>query len=1402
MPEFQKLLVANRGEIAIRVFRSAHELGIRTVAIYSHEDRFATHRLKADEAYQVGQAGEPIRSYLNIPGIVALAKSKGVDAIHPGYGFLSENAEFARACQAAGIAFVGPRPELLEILGDKVAARKIADEAGVPIVGGSAEPVLPGDAGRKAAEDLGFPVIVKASMGGGGRGMRVVEKVEDLDSALEQARSEAQGAFGCPDVFLEKFIGRAKHIEVQLLGDQHGNLVHLHERDCSVQRRHQKVVEIAPAVNLDPAVRAAVCDAAIKIGRQVKYDNAGTVEFLVDVDTGKFFFIEVNPRIQVEHTVTEMVTSVDLVKSQILVAQGSTLSDPEIDIPSQDAVKVNGYAFQCRITTEDPANKFNPDYGRISHYRSAGGLGIRLDGGPGITGGIVTPFYDSLLVKVSASGRRFKEALLRMQRALEEFRIRGVKTNIPFLLNVIENPEFREGKCTTRFIDQTPELFVFPVRQDRASKLLTYAAEVTVNGSSGVTRPAVYEFTGEPVVPAFDPLAPIPEGSRQRFQSMGPEAFSRWIRDHGPLLFTDTTFRDAHQSLLATRLRTRDMLRVADAYARLLPDLFSIEMWGGATFDTSMRFLKEDPWERLTQLREKIPNILFQMLLRGSNAVGYTSYPDNVVKAFVKESAAAGIDLFRVFDSLNWVPNMAVALEAVREAGMLCEAAICYTGDLLDPKRSKYDLKYYVDMAKDLEKRGANLIAIKDMAGLCKPLAAARLVKALREEVAIPIHFHTHDIGGAQAASVLQASEAGLDIADGAIASMSGLTSQPSLNALVESLRFSPRETPLDPEALIEISRYWGEVRALYAPFESGLQAPSAEVYAYEMPGGQYTNLMQQAKGLGLADRWVEVCKAYSEVNLLFGDIVKVTPSSKVVGDMALFLVANNLSPEDTLDPSRELAYPESVVEFFEGRLGQPPGGFPKPLQERILKGRPAKTDRPGKDLPPEDLEAAREKASALLGRPGDRAGCDELLDVSPRLPRPRQASANLRRYVGPAHADLLLRPRGKRRDPRRDRARQDADRQVAGHRRAAGRRQTNRVLRAERPAPRDFRDRSLAGLGRARGSQGRAWRPVAGGLAVAGPRRGRGRAGGQLGQEGAEIAVDRGDEDGNQRRRRATRPSGGGPGHGRTPGEGGRSAREAFRGMSRFAKTLFDEEELASTSDFARDLLMIGEFALPLVVRARRQTAGRGQGDRRWWSDAGSLTFTVAIDPSTYGLTRQHEPRVAMAVAVGVIEIIETGMLPGDSLGLRWPNDVEWRGGGKVGGILPERVETTEGARLLIGVGLNVATRLGEAPADVQPMATSLETIAGRAIGDEEMDGLFDAILDRLPSLLEQLASGDFELFQAVSKRDLLLGKSIRLAVGSTITEGIAMGIDSTGGLRIRTDQGTKVFHAGRVVR
>ena len=1097
MSEIRKLLVANRGEIAIRVFRSAHELGIRTVAIYSHEDRFGMHRLKADEAYLIGKPGEPIRSYLNIEAIVELALEKGVDAIHPGYGFLSENADFARACEAAGIAFVGPRSELLDMLGDKVAARKLAIEAGVPVLGGSEQPVEPGDPARKLAQGLGYPVIVKASMGGGGRGMRVVESAEGLDDAIDQARREAGAAFGVPDVFLETFIRRARHIEVQILGDRHGQIVHLFERDCSIQRRHQKVVEIAPAPNLDPAVRQAITDAAFWLARHVKYENAGTVEFLLDVDSGRFYFIEVNPRIQVEHTVTEIITGVDLIKSQILITQGAELSDPEINLPDQDAVRTQGFAFQCRITTEDPENKFTPDYGKITHYRSPGGLGLRLDGGLATTGAIITPYYDSLLVKVCSSGRRFVDAARRMERALREFRVRGVKTNIPFLLNVIEHPDFLEGRTTTRFLDETPELFRFPVTQDRATKLLTFLAEVTVNGFPGVAKSAGGASKVEPVSPAFDPTVAPPDGSRQVFKAMGAEGFSRWIREQEPLLLTDTTFRDAHQSLLATRVRTRDMLRVADAYSRLCPKIFSMEMWGGATFDTSMRFLKEDPWDRLGQLREKVPNILFQMLLRGSNTVGYTSYPDNLVRAFVKESAEAGIDLFRVFDALNWIPNMEVALDAVRESGALCEAAICYTGDILDPSRTKYSLAYYVNLAKELEKRGANLIAIKDMAGLCKPFAAELLIKTLRQEVDVPIHFHTHDIGGAQAASVLKGAEVGLDIADGAVSSMSGLTSQPSLNAIVESLRFTPRETGVDPSALIEMSRYWEEVRSLYSPFETALKAPSAEVYAYEMPGGQYTNLFQQAKALGLESRWVDVCKAYTDVNVLFGDIVKVTPSSKVVGDMALFLVANNLRPEDTVDPSRELAFPESVVELFEGRLGQPPRRIPA----RASGTSPQRSARHYRSTwqgsTASQPRRGPRKGHGLSRPAGQRSRRAQLPDLPSSLPGPRGPPAFLRGHVRLADAAVLLRPRARFREPGRDRAGEDLDREAPDRGRSPCRGPADRLLRVERPTSRGRGGRPFARLDRSRSSQGRPARPESGGRPPARPGRGRRGRGG-----------------------------------------------------------------------------------------------------------------------------------------------------------------------------------------------------------------------------------------------------------------------------------------------------------------
>jgi pyruvate carboxylase len=988
---FRKLLVANRGEIAIRVFRAGHELAIRTVAIYSHEDRFALHRFKADEAYRTGKPGEPIRAYLDIAGIVALARRHEVDAIHPGYGFLSENAAFAQACREAGLVFVGPRVDILQELGDKVAARRIAEQAGVPILPGSEKPVKDAQEALALGQRLGFPLIVKASMGGGGRGMRVAHSAENLTEALEQARREAGAAFGIPDVFLERYIERARHIEVQLLGDQYGNLVHLFERDCSLQRRHQKIVEIAPALNLDPSIRNRILAAALAVGQAVHLDNAGTVEFLLDADSEKFYFIEVNPRIQVEHTVTEEVTGFDLVKSQILIAQGRPLSDPEIGLGDQATVTTHGFALQCRVTTEDARNNFLPDYGRLSHYRSASGMGIRLDAGSAFSGAVITPFYDSLLVKVTAHGLRFLDAARRMERSLQEFRVRGVKTNIPFLINLVTRPELLAGGCTTRFIDETPQLFRFPARQDRATKLLTYIGEILVNGHSAIPGKVAglhREPAPAPVVLAPGPTLPasVPLGTRDRFHEVGPERFAEWVRSYQPLLLTDTTFRDAHQSLLATRMRTFDMVQIAPTYAARHFGLFSLEMWGGATFDTAMRFLKESPWDRLLELRQRIPNILFQMLLRAANAVGYTNYPDNVVRTFVKESAQAGIDLFRIFDALNWLPNLQLGIEAVRDTGMLCEAAICYTGDILDPGRPKYDLKYYTTLAKELEKRGANLLCIKDMAGLCKPSAAQLLVRTLKQEIGLPIHFHTHDSAGGQMATLLLSAAEGVDIVDAAMAPFSGLTSQVNLNTLVETLRHTPRATGLDFAALQETADYWEVVRGYYRPFDVAVAGPfapasSAHVYEHEMPGGQYTNLYKQAEALGLGSRWHEVVKMYSEVNRLFGDIIKVTPTSKVVGDMALFMVGNNLTPREILEGTRELAFPESVVEFFLGRLGQPVGGFPEKLQQRVLRGRKPLQDRPGALLPPADFAGSRRGLEEQLRRPiNDREVISALL--------------------------------------------------------------------------------------------------------------------------------------------------------------------------------------------------------------------------------------------------------------------------------------------------------------------------------------------------------------------------------------------------------------------------------------
>ncbi len=969
--KIRSLLVANRGEIAIRIFRAASELGIRTVAIYAAEDRFALHRFKADESYLVGEGQKPIGAYLDIADIIRIAKDAGVDAIHPGYGFLSENPDFAEACARAGLVFIGPKPEVMRALGNKVAARELAMKAGVPVVPATGALPREIDAIRAEAKKIGYPLMLKASWGGGGRGMRAIENEEELPALVEVARREALAAFGNDEAYLEKLVRRARHVEVQILGDTHGNLVHLFERDCSVQRRNQKVVERAPAPYLADDRRAALCEAAVRLTRAAGYTHAGTVEFLMDADSGEFYFIEVNPRIQVEHTVTEEVTGVDIVKAQIRISEGARIGEGDSYVPAQEDIRLNGHALQCRVTTEDPENGFTPDYGRITAYRSAAGFGLRLDGGTAYTGAVITPFYDSLLVKVTAWGHTPDEAIARMDRGLREFRIRGVSSNLQFLENVIAHPLFRSGECTTRFIDTTPELFKFEPRRDRATKLLSFLGEVAVNGNPEVKGRKLPELPlAKPIKPACDLAAPIPEGTRDRLEALGAKGFAEWMKNEKRVLLTDTTMRDAHQSLFATRMRTRDMLEIAPHYARLAPQLFSLECWGGATFDVAMRFLKEDPWERLARLREAVPNILFQMLLRGSNAVGYTNYADNVVRYFVQQAAAGGIDVFRVFDSLNWVDNMRVAMDAVIESGALCEGTICYTGDLFDAARPKYDIRYYVGLAKELEKAGAHILGIKDMAGVCRPRAAAELVRVLKQEVGLPIHFHTHDTSGIAAASVLAAVEAGVDAVDGALDAMSGLTSQPNLGSIAAALQGAPRDPGVDLDALQSLSHYWEGVRRFYSPFEPDIRAGTSDVYKHEMPGGQYTNLREQARAMGLEHRWPEVSRAYADVNRLFGDIVKVTPTSKVVGDMALFMVANDLTPAEVADPAKEVAFPDSVVSLFKGELGFPPDGFPKALEAKVLRGAQPLAGRAGDFLPDVDLEAARKEAEAATGQP------------------------------------------------------------------------------------------------------------------------------------------------------------------------------------------------------------------------------------------------------------------------------------------------------------------------------------------------------------------------------------------------------------------------------------------------
>ncbi|MCB9263689.1 MAG: pyruvate carboxylase [Lewinellaceae bacterium] len=955
---FNKLMVANRGEIAIRVLRAASELNLRTVAIYTWEDRYSLHRYKADEAYQIGADEEPLKPYLDIEEIITVAKENKVDAIHPGYGFLSENVQFARRCREEGIAFVGPAPEVMEELGDKVAAKVLARRVKVPIIEDSKRPLTDADIALEEAKEIGFPVVVKAAAGGGGRGMRVVREEKALKGFYNEARREAKTAFGDDTVFLEKFIENPKHIEVQILGDQHGNIVHLFERDCSVQRRFQKVVEVAPAITLKQKTKDKLYGYALSLAREVGYNNAGTVEFLVDKDEN-IYFIEVNPRIQVEHTVTEEVTGIDLVRSQILIAMGYPLSHKTIFIHGQEDIECHGVAIQCRVTTEDPSNDFQPDYGTLIAYRSASGMGIRLDAGSAFPGAKISPFFDSLLVKVTAWGRTQKGASQRLHRALREFRIRGVKTNIGFLLNLLQHETFQNGKATVNFIKDNPQLVTPPDWKDRGTKMLRYLADVIVNGNPDVKHfdPDI-EFL-PPVVPAYTPHAPVPPGTRQKLQELGPEGFAKWLKDYKPIQYTDTTFRDAHQSLLATRMRTYDMMKVARSFAlHHADDVFSMEVWGGATFDVALRFLKECPWKRLEFLRQAIPNICFQMLLRGSNAVGYTAYPDNLIIKFIEEAAEAGIDIFRIFDSLNWVEAMKVSIRTVRErTNSVAEAAICYTGDITNPSHPKYNLQYYLDLAKRLEDEGAHIIAIKDMAGLLKPMAAEMLVTELKNTVHTPIHLHTHDTSSIQAATYVKAIEAGVDVVDVAISSMSGLTSQPNFNSVVAMMQQHEREHPVDLQSLNEFSDYWESVRRYYYPFETELRAGTAEVYDNEIPGGQYSNLRPQARSLGLEEQFETIKKNYQIANELFGDIVKVTPSSKVVGDMAMFMTSNGLTREDILERGHTLSFPDSVKALMRGDLGQAEGGFPPEIQKIVLKGEKPYTDRPNAHLEPVDFE-------------------------------------------------------------------------------------------------------------------------------------------------------------------------------------------------------------------------------------------------------------------------------------------------------------------------------------------------------------------------------------------------------------------------------------------------------------
>ena len=948
--KFKRVLVANRGEIAIRIFRACHELGIRTVAIYTEEDKLSLFRTKANEAYLIGKNKGPVEAYLNIDEIINLALKKHVDAIHPGYGFLSENSEFARRCEEAGIEFIGPKAEMMEKLGDKIQSKIVAEGAGVPVIPGVDKAISSEEEAVEIAGKCGYPVMIKAAAGGGGRGMRIVRREEELVESFRSAKNESKKAFGIDDMFIEKYIEAPKHIEIQVLGDKYGNIVHLYERDCSIQRRHQKVIEIAPALSLTEEKRAQICEDALKIATSVGYRSAGTLEFLVDKN-GDHYFIEMNPRVQVEHTITEMVTGIDIVQSQILIAEGFSLDSEEVGIYSQDDIKPRGYAIQCRVTTEDPSNNFSPDTGKIDVYRSGSGFGIRLDGGNGYSGAVISPYYDSLLVKSTAYSRTFEDAVRKSIRAIKELTITGVKTNVDFLINVLNNDQFQKGECDTNFISDNPQLFDIKPRTDEEYRILNYIGQKIVNETKGIKKE--YDVPDIPNILTLDGLS----GTKQILDAEGPEGVVKWIKNQKKLLLTDTTMRDAQQSLMATRVRTQDMKNIAKATAVYGNDLFSLEMWGGATFDTAYRFLKESPWKRLESLRKRIPNVMFQMLLRGANGVGYKNYPDNVIREFIKESATSGIDIFRIFDSLNWLKGIEVSLDEVLKCGKVAEVALCYTGDILDENRDKYSLKYYVDKAKEIEKMGAHILAIKDMSALLKPYAAKKLITALKDEISIPIQLHTHDTTGNGVATVLMAADAGVDIIDTTFNSMSGLTSQPALNSIVAALENTDRDTGIDLTGIQKISDYWDTVRPVYSQFESDLKSGSAEIYKFEIPGGQYSNLKPQVESFGLGHRFNDVKHMYKKVNDMLGDIIKVTPSSKMVGDMAIFMVQNDLTPDNINEKAKNMAFPDSIVSYFKGMMGQPEGGFPKELQKIVLKGEEPITVRPGELLPPEDFD-------------------------------------------------------------------------------------------------------------------------------------------------------------------------------------------------------------------------------------------------------------------------------------------------------------------------------------------------------------------------------------------------------------------------------------------------------------